>query len=496
MKIYEHMGHELIEKIKNGELSIQEVVESCYERIDEVESLIHSFVYLTKETSLKKAKTLDGRLKKGKSIGKLYGIPFANKDLICIKDVPTTCCSEILKGYYPPYNATVIERLIEEAGAIHIGNTNMDEFAMGSSTETSCYGPSYNPWDLTRVPGGSSGGSGSAIASGQAIFALGSDTGGSIRSPASYCGVVGLKPTYGRVSRYGLVAFANSLDQIGPITKCVYDCALMLEIMAGKDPLDSTSVDIKVDNYTDEIKKPLEKKIIGIPEEFFGEGLAKSVKDAVERAIKKLESLGAKTVKVSIPHLEYTVPTYYLLCMSEASSNLARFDGLRYGKMSEDLTGDVFDVFGRTRGKEFGTEVRRRIILGTYALSAGYYDMFYIKALKVRTLIKNDFQEAFKKCDSIVCPTMPTTAFKIGELIDDPLQMYMMDILTCPVNLAGLPALSIPCGFDSNELPIGFQVIGDYFDEKGILNIGYNLEQELNLYRKIAPIKTRGGKKK
>ena len=495
MKIYEHMGYELIEKIKNRDLSIQEVVESCYERIDEVESLVHSFVHLTKETSLKKAKTLDGVLKKGKSIGKLYGIPLANKDLICIKDIPTTCCSEILKGYYPPYNATVIEHLIEKGGAIHIGNTNMDEFAMGSSTETSCYGPSYNPWDLSRVPGGSSGGSGSAIASGQAIFALGSDTGGSIRAPASYCGVVGLKPTYGRVSRYGLVAFANSLDQIGPITKCVYDCALLLEIMAGKDPLDSTSVDIDIDKYTQEIANPIEKKTLGIPEEFFGEGLAKPVKDSVEKAIKTLESLGAKTVNVSIPHLEYTVPTYYLLCMSEASSNLARFDGLRYGKMSEDLTGDVFDVFSKTRGEEFGMEVRRRIILGTYALSAGYYDMFYIKALKVRTLIKNDFQEAFKKCDSIVCPTMPTTAFKIGELINDPLQMYMMDILTCPVNLAGLPALSIPCGFDNIELPIGFQIIGDYFDEKGILNIGYKLEQELNLFRKIAPIKGRGIKK-
>jgi len=371
----------------------------------------------------------------------------------------------------------------------------MDEFAMGSSTETSCYGTSYNPWDLTRVPGGSSGGSGAAIAAGQAIFALGSDTGGSIRSPASYCGVVGLKPTYGRVSRYGLIAFANSLDQIGPITKCVYDSALLLEIMAGKDPLDSTSVDIKVDKYTEELTQPIEKKILGVPEEFFGEGLANPVRSSVKNAIEKLESLGATIVDVSIPHLEYTVPTYYLLCMSEASSNLARFDGLRYGKMSDNLTGDVFDVFSRTRGDEFGTEVRRRIMLGTYALSAGYYDMYYIKALKVRTLIKNDFLEAFKKCDSIVSPTMPTTAFKIGELIDDPIQMYMMDILTCPVNLAGLPAISIPCGFDNNDLPIGFQIIGDFFDEKGILNIGYKLEQELNLFRKIPPIKNGGIKK-
>jgi len=494
MKIYKCMGFELIEKIKNKELSIQEIIQSCYDRIDETEDNLHSFVHLTKEKALKKAKKFDDNLKQGKSVGRLYGLPIAIKDLICIKDNSTTCCSKILKDYYPPYNATVVEHLIEEEGAIHIGNTNMDEFAMGSSTETSCYGPTHNPWDLSRVPGGSSGGSASSIASGQSIFAIGSDTGGSIRSPASYCGVVGLKPTYGRVSRYGLVAFANSLDQIGPITKCVYDSALLLEIMAGKDPLDSTSVDKQVDKYTEELSQSIDKKILGVPEEFFSEGLTKSIRNSVKTAIKKLESLGATTEEVSIPHLEYTVPTYYLLCMSEASSNLARFDGLRYGKMHDNLTGDVFDVFSRTRGEKFGAEVRRRIILGTYTLSAGYYDMFYIKALKVRTLIKNDFQEAFKKCDSIVCPTMPTTAFKIGELINDPLQMYLMDVLTCPVNLAGLPSLSIPCGFDNNELPIGFQIIGDYFDEKGILNIGYQLEQELKLFRKLAPIKKAGKK--
>jgi len=369
----------------------------------------------------------------------------------------------------------------------------MDEFAMGSSTENSCYGPTYNPWDISRVPGGSSGGSAASIASGQAILSLGSDTGGSIRCPAAFCGTVGLKPTYGRVSRYGLVAFANSLDQIGTITKCVYDSALMLEIISGKDLLDSTSVDVKIDNYTEELKKPIDKKIIGVPMEFFGEGIDNEVESAVRKAIDKLERLGAKTIDISIPHLEYTVATYYLLCMSEASSNLARYDGLRYGNMSDNLSGDVYDVFSRTRGEKFGPEVRRRIFLGTFALSAGYYNMFYIKALKVRSLIKNDFVEAFKKCDSIVCPTMPSTAFQIGEFIDDPLQMYIADILTCPVNLAGIPALSIPCGFDSNDLPIGFQIIGDYFDEKGILNIGYQLEQDLNIYRKIAPV-TKGGK--
>jgi aspartyl-tRNA(Asn)/glutamyl-tRNA(Gln) amidotransferase subunit A len=493
MKLYELMAYELIGKIKNKEISILELVETCFERIENTEHILHSFANLSKQKALEKAKSLDKKLKKDKEIGRLYGLPLANKDLICVKDFPTTCCSKILLNYHPPYNAFVIDKLVEQDGAIHIGNTNMDEFAMGSSTENSCYGPTYNPWDISRVPGGSSGGSAASIASGQAILALGSDTGGSIRCPAAFCGTVGLKPTYGRVSRYGLIAFANSLDQIGPITKCVYDSALMLEVIAGKDPLDSTSVDMKIDNYTEELKKPIDKKVLGVPKEFFGEGLNKQVERAVRKAINKLEDLGAKIVDISIPHLEYTIATYYLLCMSEASSNLARYDGLRYGNMSDNLSGDVYDVFSRTRSEKFGSELRRRIILGTYALSAGYYDMFYIKALKVRTLIKNDFVEAFKNCDSIVCPTMPSTAFQIGEFIDDPLQMYVADILTCPVNLAGIPALSIPCGFDNKDLPIGFQIIGDYFDEKGILNIGYQLEQNLDIYRKIAPT-TKGGK--
>ncbi len=492
MKLYEFMAYELIEKIRNKEISILELIETCYERIEETENILHSFVNLSKEKALLKAKKLDNSLKNDKKIGRLYGTPFANKDLICVRDFPTTCGSKILYNYRPPYNAFVIERLVEQEGAIHIGNTNMDEFAMGSSTENSCYGPTYNPWDISRVPGGSSGGSATSIASGQTILSLGSDTGGSIRCPAAFCGTVGLKPSYGRVSRYGLIAFANSLDQIGPITKCVYDAALMLEVISGKHILDSTSVDIKVDNYTKELENPIDKKVLGVPKEFFGEGVDKEVENAVRRAIDKLINIGAKIIEISIPHLEYTVATYYLLCMSEASSNLARYDGLRYGNMSDNLSGDVYDVFSRTRAERFGPEVRRRIILGTYALSAGYYDMFYIKALKVRSLIKNDFVEAFKKCDSIVCPTMPSTAFQIGEFIDDPLQMYKADILTCPINLAGIPALSIPCGFDSNNLPIGFQIIGNYFDEKGILNIGYQLEQDLNIYRKIAPVTSRG----
>jgi len=492
MKLYEYMAYELIEKIKSKEITIEELIYQIYERIEKTEDKLHSFVHLSKEKALNKAKQLDEKLNKGKPVGRLYGLPMGIKDLICIKDSPTTCGSKILEGYYPPYNATVINRLIEKEGAICVGRTNMDEFAMGSSTENSCYGPTYNPWDLERVPGGSSGGSGSCVASGQTPVSLGSDTGGSIRCPASYCGVVGLKPTYGRVSRYGLVSYANSLDQIGPISRCVYDTAILLEIIAGYDPLDSTTVDIKVDKYTEELQNPISKMTLGIPKEFFGEGLEKEVKNKVKGAINKLNSLGAETIEISFPHLEYAIPTYYLIAMSEASSNLARYDGLRYGSMSSDLSGDLYEVYSKTRGERFGREVRRRIILGSYTLSAGYYDMFYIKALKVRTLIKNDFQNALNQCDAIVCPTMPTTAFKIGELVDDPLEMYFMDILTCPVNLAGLPALSIPCGFDTKDLPIGFQIIGNYFSEKIILNIGYLLEKELNIFRKLAPIKDGG----
>jgi aspartyl-tRNA(Asn)/glutamyl-tRNA(Gln) amidotransferase subunit A len=492
MKLYEYMAYELIEKIKNKEITIEEVIQRVYERIEETDDKLHSFVHLSKEKAINKAQQLDKNIKNGSSIGKLYGLPIGVKDLICIKDSPTTCGSKILQNYYPPYNATIIEYLFEKEEAICVGRTNMDEFAMGSSTENSSYGPTYNPWNLNYVPGGSSGGSGACVASGQTPVSLGSDTGGSIRCPASYCGVVGLKPTYGRVSRYGLISYANSLDQIGTLSRCVYDTALLLEIIAGYDHLDSTTVDIKVDNYIEELQNPIENMTIGVPKEFFSEGLEKGVKDKVNEALEKICSLGARKIEISFPYLEYAIPTYYLIAMSEASSNLARYDGLRYGAMSDDIHGDVYEVYSRTRNEKFGAEVRRRIILGSYTLSAGYYDMFYMKALKVRSLIKIDFQNAFKHCDVVVSPTMPTTAFKIGELLDDPLQMYLMDVLTCPVNLAGLPALSIPCGFDKKELPIGFQIIGDYFDEKTILNVGYILEQELNIYRKIAPLPDRG----
>ena len=492
MELRNYMGYELIEKIKKKEITILEIVQNSLSEIEETDNLIHSFVHISKTRALKRAKELDNILNNRGSIGRLYGLPIGIKDLICVKDSPTTCGSKILEDYHSPYNATVIERLIEEEDAICVGRTNMDEFAMGSSTENSSYGPTYNPWDLKRVPGGSSGGSAAAVASGQIIFSLGSDTGGSIRCPASYCGVVGLKPTYGRVSRYGLVSYANSLDQIGPISRCVYDSALLLEIIAGYDPLDSTTVKTEIDKYTEELQNPIEKVVLGVPKEFFSEGLQKEVKDRVEKSIERLNSLGAKTVEVSFPHLDYAIPTYYLIAMCEASSNLARYDGLRHGRMNYESHEDIYEVFSRARGENFGPEVRRRIILGSYALSAGYYDMFYMKALKVRTLIKNDFQKALKQCDVIVSPTMPTTAFKIGDLVGDPLQMYLMDVLTCPVNLSGLPALSIPCGFDNKDLPIGFQIIGDYFDEKTILNVGYLLEQDLNIYRRLAQIQKRG----
>lgn len=492
MEISRYMGYELIEKIKSKEITISEIIEQIIQQINHTEDKVHSFVHLDEKKAVEKAKDLDKQVKNGNNLGKLNGLPIAIKDLICVKNSPTTCCSRILEGYKPPYHATISKRLLEQENGICIGRTNMDEFAMGSSTENSCYGPTYNPWDLDRVPGGSSGGSGSCIAALESVFALGSDTGGSIRCPASYCGVVGLKPTYGRVSRYGLIAYANSLDVIGPITRCVKDSAFLLELLAGYDPLDSTTVDIKVDKYTDYLGNSIEGKTIGIPKEFFGEGIEDKVEDEVKNTINELEDMGANIIEISLPHLEYSIPTYYIIAMSEASSNLARFDGLKYGKMNDNIEGDVFEVFSRTRGKKFGEEVRKRIILGTYALSAGYYNMFYIKALKVRSLIREDFRNAFNKTDALVSPTMPTTAFKIGEFINDPLQMYLMDVLTCPVNLAGLPALSIPCGFDNNNLPIGFQIIGDYFEEKEILNIGYMLEQKLDIYRKIPPIAKRG----
>ena len=390
-----------------------------------------------------------------------------------------TCGSKILKDFISPYDATVIRKL-KEKGAIIIGKNNLDEFAMGSSTETSYFGPTRNPWDLERVPGGSSGGSSASVSALSAIASLGSDTGGSIRQPASFCGVVGLKPTYGRVSRYGLTAFASSLDQIGPITKSVKDSALLLNIISGQDARDSTSARIPVPNFLESLEKELKGKVFGLPKEYFVKDVEEDVLKEIEKAIKALEGLGAEPVEISLPHSKYSVETYYIIAPAEASSNLGRFDGVRYTFRSKNYSGLV-DMFCKTRGEGFGDEVKRRIMIGTYTLSAGYYDAYYLKAQKVRTLIYRDFEEAFKKVDFILTPVSPTTAFKLGEKLDDPIKMYLSDIFTIAVNLAGLPAISVPCGFDRKNLPVGVQIIGKSFDEETVLNVAWWIEKELKV---------------
>ena len=456
--------HELREKLDSGEISSNGIVDDVFSQIEKTEKKLHAYIDVNRDNLYG-----DGRE------GKLSGIPIAIKDNMCIKDRPAGCASRILEGFISPYNATVIEKL-KESGAILIPRANMDEFAMGSSTENSYYGVTRNPHDPERVPGGSSGGSCVAVASNEAIAAIGSDTGGSIRQPAALCGVVGLKPTYGRVSRYGLIAFASSLDQIGPITKDVTDCAILLSVISGYDPLDSTSVDIPVPDYVGGLKKDIKGLKLGIPKEYFIEGMDKEIKDAVEHAINVLSGLGAKTQEISLPHTEYAVATYYIIATAEASSNLARYDGVQYGYRIE-CPESLYQMYTDTRAKGFGPEVKRRIILGTYVLSAGYYDAYYLKAQKVRTLIREDFENAFKDVDLIVAPTSPTPAFKIGERMADPLQMYLSDIYTISLNLAGLPAISVPCGFTKNNLPIGLQLMGKPFDEETILRAAYAYEQ-------------------
>ena len=489
MKIQELMGYELLEKIREKEFTIQDVIEETFKIIDNTEHLLHSFVYLDKDNALNRAKELDKKLKNKRFNSKLCGLPLTVDDGICVKNYPTTCASKILDGYIPPFNATVVDKLIEKESAIFIGSTNMDEFAMGCSTETSCYGPTYNPWNLNYVPGGASGGAGAAVASKQSVFALGSDMGGSIRCTASFCGVVGLKPSIGLVSKFGLASYGNSLEQIGPITKCVKDCALLLQIIAGHDILDPTTLNMKIDNYIDHLEENIENIKIGIPKEFFEVVDDSQVRDTVNRSIKKLENSGFETLEISFPYLEYSVPTYFLIAMSEEASNLAKFDGLRYGKMISESNKDVFDVYSKTRGELLGLEAKRRAMLGSYILTKKYYKDFYIKAQKVRTMIKNEFLSVFNKCNAIICPTMPETAFRIGEYIENPVKMYELNKLTCPANLSGLPALSIPCGFDSKQLPIGLQIIGKHLDEKTILKIGYFLEQNLKIFRKIPTMK-------
>lgn len=481
MELYSLTISETRSLLDRKEVSVRDLVGSFYRRIDAVEERIKAFVTITREDALKRAEEVQGRIGEAQSTKPLLGIPLAIKDNICTKGVLTTCSSKILYNFMPPYESSVTSRLITE-GYILIGKTNMDEFAMGSSTENSGFHVTRNPWDLERIPGGSSGGSAAAVASDECIAALGSDTGGSIRQPAALCGVVGMKPTYGRVSRYGLVAFASSLDQIGPITKNVRDSALLMNIISGHDPLDSTSAPLPVPDFRAVLGREIKGIKIGVPKEYFIEGMDREVEVSVKEAIRKLESLGAIPVEVSLPHTGYAVATYYILATSEASSNLARYDGVKYSFRAEGK--DLIDMYMNTRAKGFGAEVKRRIMLGTYALSSGYYEAYYRKAQQVRTLIKQDFEKAFQVVDIVVTPTSPTAAFKLGEKIADPLQMYLSDIFTISVNLAGVPGISIPCGFTSNNLPIGLQLIGKDFDEEAILKVAYAYEQSTDWHKR------------
>ncbi len=472
MDLHKLTIHELRELLANKEISVLELTEDVFKRIDDVEDKVKSFLTLTKEQALARAKDIDEKLAKGEKLGALAGIPVGIKDNICTEGVRTTCASKMLANFTPPYNATVMKKL-ESADAIMVGKTNMDEFAMGSSTENSAFFPTRNPWNLDRVPGGSSGGSAASVASDEVIFALGSDTGGSIRQPAAFCGVVGLKPTYGTVSRYGLIAFASSLDQIGPFTKDVTDCALVMNVITGHDDFDSTSVPMDHPDYTKFLINDIKGMRIGIPKEYFGEGIDPGVEAKIKEAIAKLEELGAIAEECSLPHTEYAMPAYYIIAPAEASSNLARYDGVRYGLRVE--AEDVLTMFNRSRAQGFGTEVKRRIMLGTYALSSGYYDAYYLKALKVRNLVKQDFDRAFEKFDCLLTPIAPSVAFEFRSKAD-PLSMYKQDVCTIPINLAGLPALSLPYGL-VDGMPVGLQLIGKPFDEGTLLRVAYTLEQ-------------------
>jgi aspartyl-tRNA(Asn)/glutamyl-tRNA(Gln) amidotransferase subunit A len=473
LKLYELTIHEAQDLLRKGEISAVELTQAVIDRIVEVDNRVKAYLTITPEWALEQAREADRRRAAGEDYPFL-GVPVAIKDVICTKGVVTTCGSKILENFIPPYDATVIEHL-RQSGAITLGKTNMDEFAMGSSTENSGFFPTRNPWDMSRVPGGSSGGSAAAIAADECLGALGSDTGGSVRQPAAFCGVAGLKPTYGRVSRYGLVAFASSLDQIAPFGKDVTDCAIMLQAVAHYDPRDSTSVDVPAPNYAQALVPDIRGMRVGVPSEYFVEGMQPEVEAAVRAAIDKIADLGAEVDEVSLPHTEYSLPAYYLIAPAEASANLARYDGVKYGYAHPEVE-DVWDAYRKTRQGGFGAEVKRRIMLGTYALSAGYYDAYYLKAQKVRTLIKQDFDEAFKEFDVLVAPTSPTVAFKIGEKVDDPLQMYLSDIFTLSLNLAGICGISIPCGF-ADGLPVGLQIMGDAFAEEAVLRVAYAYEQ-------------------
>ena len=475
-------AHEAHEGLVKKSFSSLELTQSFYLQIKNVDSKVAAYLTLIEEEAYRQAKQADERIARGERVNDLTGIPLALKDILCTESERTTCASKILEHFRPPYDATVV-RWLRESGAVFLGKANMDEFAMGSSTENSGFGITRNPWDLDRIPGGSSGGSAAAVAADECIASLGSDTGGSVRQPAACCGVVGMKPTYGRVSRFGLVAFASSLDQIGPITKDVTDCAILMNAISGHDGNDSTSVDVEVPDYKRSLVNDVKGMKLGIPKEYFVEGMDRDVERALGEAIKLLERCGASIEEVSLPHTEYAVATYYIICTAEASSNLARYDGVKYGHRAKGYDG-LIDMYAKTRAEGFGPEVKRRIMLGTYVLSAGYYDAYYRKAQQVRTLIKEDFDRAFEEYDALLTPTSPTPAFMVGEKVKDPLQMYLSDIFTIPANLAGIPGISIPCGFSKEGLPVGLQIIGKHFDEETILRVAYTYEQHTDWHRR------------
>ena len=481
-KPYELTALEVAHMIRSQELKAEEYIASTLDRVRRVDEKIHAFVTLTREEGLNRAREIDEKARKKERLGRLAGVAIAVKDNMCTRGIRTTCSSRMLEIYVPPYDATVIRKLYDE-DAIIIGKTNMDEFAMGTTTETSYFGVTHNPWNLRKVPGGSSGGSAASVTAEESTVALGSDTGGSIRCPASYCSTIGLKPTYGLVSRYGLISYANSLEQIGPLTRNVHDCALLLSVISGHDSMDSTSLDLPPKDYEALLKDDVRGLRIGLPREFFGEGVEDEVKKAVWKAVDLFESLGAVYEKVSLPSMNYALAAYYVVAMSEASSNLARYDGLRYGYRDERDEGDWSTVYAKDRRIGFGMEVRRRIILGTYALSAGYYDQYYLKALRVRTIIRRDFEKVLKDFDVLVGPTMPLLPFDIGEKISDPLTLYMCDILTVPANLTGYPAISLPAGF-VDGLPLGLQITGKPFDEGTILRAAYAFEQNTDYHER------------
>lgn len=480
MSLFNHKVTDLHELLHKKEIKVSDLVAEAYQRISQVDDKVQAFLTLDEERAWQTAKAFDDKLAADSANGLLFGMPIGLKDNIVTKGLRTTCASKILENFNPIYDATVVQKL-QTAQTVTIGKLNMDEFAMGSSNENSRFQTTRNPWNIERVPGGSSGGSAASVAAGEVLFSLGSDTGGSIRQPAAFCGVVGLKPTYGRVSRFGLVAFASSLDQIGPITRTVEDNAYLLQAISGLDPMDSTSANVDVPNFVGALTGDVKGLKIAVPKEYLGEGVSETVRESVLAALKVLEGLGAVWEEVSLPHSKYALATYYLLSSSEASANLARFDGVRYGYRTPDAE-NLLDLYKKTRAEGFGEEVKRRIMLGTFALSSGYYDAYYKKAQKVRTLIKQDFENIFEKYDVIIGPTTPTPAFKIGENVDDPMTMYVNDILTIPVNLAGVPGISVPCGFDGG-LPLGLQIIGKHFDEATVYRVAHAFEQATDYHK-------------